>query len=273
MAWVLTEGLANVRSEFNRVFPDRDRKSDGSVGDLAHQGGRSGHNPDRTGNAEYKDGDALDEVRAIDVDKDLRTPGVSMEDVVQHLVTRARAGHYVPFHYIIYRRRIWSKSDGWVTHAYTGANAHDEHAHFSGGRTQTADNWAGSLGLASLLPKKEEDVAFTDDDGDKLVSKVRGTREFLSDTQVMLIGQDAAGRVAPALGRIEVVLARVEAALKQELADVAPSSEQNAAAVIAALGARVGETPETTAAKIRAALTPVLGDRADDVFRLLGEQA
>lgn len=152
MAWVLTKGLTTVRSEFNSAFPGRDKASDGSVGDLAHQTGSSGHNPDRTGKAEYKDGDSLDEVRAIDVDRDL-VPGSSvdyMELVVQYLVKKARAGGYIPFRYIIYKRRIWSRTDGWQTRSYTGANAHDHHAHFSGDYTQTADNWTGSLGLASV---------------------------------------------------------------------------------------------------------------------------
>ena len=152
MAWVLTRGLTRVRSELDTVFPSRDRTSDGSVGDQAHASGVSGHNPDRTGRAEYRDGDALDEVRAIDVDRDL-APGSAtdwMELVVQHLVKKARSGQYVPFRYIIYKGRIWSRTDGWKTRTYTGANRHDKHAHLSGDYTQAADNWAGSLGLASL---------------------------------------------------------------------------------------------------------------------------
>lgn len=154
MGYVLTVGLTTVRGEFNAVFPKRDKASDGWIGDTRHQSGVSGHNPDRTGRAEYKDGDSLDEVRAIDVDKDLRDASgrkVTMETVVQYLVKRARSGAYVPFRYIIFNRRIWSRSDGWKTREYTGANAHDQHAHFSGDYTQTADNWKGSLGLASLV--------------------------------------------------------------------------------------------------------------------------
>ena len=96
---VLTIGLQTVRAEFNTVFPKRDKASDGWIGDQRHQSGVSGHNPDRTGRAEYKDGDSLDEVRAIDVDKDLRDASgrkVTMEQVVQYLIKRARSGVYVP---------------------------------------------------------------------------------------------------------------------------------------------------------------------------------
>lgn len=152
MAWVLTIGMSTVRAEINTVFPARYKHSDGTIGDQAHASGKSGHNPDKTGNAEYKDGDSLDEVRAADFDRDL-VPGSGtdwMDLVVQHIVTNARSGVYVPFRYIIYKRRIWSRTSGWATETYTGSNPHDEHAHFSGDYTQKADNWTGSLGLASI---------------------------------------------------------------------------------------------------------------------------
>lgn len=168
MAWVLTRGLQTVRAEFNTAFADRDKTTDGSVGDLSHQTGSSGHNPDLTGRAEYKDGDDKDEVRAIDVDKDL-VPGSDvdwMERVVQYVVTRARSGIYVPFRYIIYKRRIWHVNNGWQSATYTGSNTHTEHAHFSGGWSQTADEWTGSLGLASLRDTGEGEAMIPCKKGD-----------------------------------------------------------------------------------------------------------
>jgi hypothetical protein len=154
--WVLTKGLTTVRTEFNVVFYKRKKDSDGTIGDQSHSTGTSGHNPDRTGRAEYKDGDPLNEVRAIDLDKDLMAPyGITMEMVVQYLITLARSGVYLPFRYIIYRGRIWRKTDGWKTRTYTGANAHNEHAHFSGDYSQKADNWTGSLGLAAFVASKK----------------------------------------------------------------------------------------------------------------------
>lgn len=156
MAYALTIGLTTVRGEFNTVFPKRDKASDGWIGDAIHAAGTSGHNPESSGHAEYNDHDSKDEVRAIDVDDDLRDAsgnGVTMEKVVQYLVTKARSGAYVPFRYIIYNKRIWSRSTGWKTQAYHGPSPHTEHVHFSGDYTQTADNWKGSLGLASLTKK------------------------------------------------------------------------------------------------------------------------
>lgn len=152
MAAVLTKGLQRVRGEFNDAFQGRDKTTDGWIAGGSHTVSNTGHVGDRSGDAEYKDGDSLDEVRAIDVDKDL-VPGSQtdwMELVVQFLVKKARAGGYIPFRYIIYKRRIWSRSTGWETRAYNGSSTHEKHAHFSGDYTQTADNWNGTLGLASV---------------------------------------------------------------------------------------------------------------------------
>lgn len=165
MAWVLTRGLTTWREEINAVFPDRDRASDGAIGDQAHSSGTSGHNPDRTGRAEYRDGDALDEVRAIDVDRDLVPESGDdwMLRVIRFVVEKARRGEYVPFRYIIYcpaggRPTIWHKSSGWAARNYTGANRHDKHAHFSGDWSERGDSWTGTLGIAALREDEGDDM-------------------------------------------------------------------------------------------------------------------
>ena len=138
VAWVLTRGMANLWDQFYAAFPNADRTSSGKVGDLAHQKeSASGHNPDLTVNAEWKDGDAKNEVRAIDLDDDLRTPGVTMGMVVDHL--RGLPGVSTVLRYIIYDRMISEASNGWAPRPYSGASPHTEHAHFSGQRTQAAD--------------------------------------------------------------------------------------------------------------------------------------
>lgn len=152
MAAVLTIGLTTVRSEFNSAFPGRDKASDGWIAGGGHTVSNTGHVGDLSGDAEYKDGDTKDEVRAIDVDRDL-VPGSGtdwMELVIQYLVKKARSGGYIPFRYIIYKGRIWRRANGWQTEVYTGSNQHNAHAHMSGDYTQTADNWTGTLGLASV---------------------------------------------------------------------------------------------------------------------------
>lgn len=163
MAAVLTRGLTTWRGEINAVFPNRDKATDGWLGDSSHAGGTSGHNPDITGRAEYRDGDAKDEVRSIDVDKDLRSV-ITMEQLIQFLVRLGRAGVYLPFRYFIYDGRIWRKATGWKTEVYTGANDHSGHAHFSGDYTQKADEWTGTLGLASLLAGEDDMATITQTD-------------------------------------------------------------------------------------------------------------
>lgn len=132
VTWILVPSLVTLRSEFNAIAPARDKSSDGAVGDLAHQQNSSDHNPDETGNVPIRDTDKTNEVHAIDVDRDLRTPGVTMEDVVQFLLKRCRSKQETRLRYIIFNKRIWSASQGWRTQDYHGANPHDHHAHFSG---------------------------------------------------------------------------------------------------------------------------------------------
>ena len=76
-SWILVPCLVKLRSEFNAIAPDRDKSSDGSIGDAAHQDSQSDHNPDETGNVPIRDAYKVNEVHAIDVDVDLRVPGLS----------------------------------------------------------------------------------------------------------------------------------------------------------------------------------------------------
>ncbi|MGK5681896.1 hypothetical protein [Actinoplanes sp. URMC 104] len=157
-SWILVPCLVRLRSEFNAIAPGRDRSSDGSVGDTAHQSGSSDHNPDETGTVPIRDADRTNEVHAIDVDVDLRTPGLTMEKVVQFLLGRCRSGAEKRLRYIIYNRRIWSASNGWRQQRYTGANPHDHHAHFSSSYSSNLEASTASWHLEDIP------VALTADD-------------------------------------------------------------------------------------------------------------
>ncbi|GLY95695.1 hypothetical protein [Actinoplanes sp. NBRC 103695] len=129
--WILVACLVSLRNEFNALAPDRDKSSDGSIGDEAHASSSSDHNPDETGATPYEDADSTNEVHAIDVDVNLRTSGWSMERAVQIIVGRHRVGVDDRLQNVIYNRRVWSRSWGWTEREYTGSNPHDKHAHFS----------------------------------------------------------------------------------------------------------------------------------------------
>jgi hypothetical protein len=127
--WILIACLKQLFAEFDQLAPNRDRASDGSIGDTAHQHEVSDHNPDETGSVPIHDADSINEVHAVDVDDDLGV--VPMETVVQFLLERCRAGAETRLRYIIYNRRIWEADNGWAQRVYTGSSPHTEHAHFS----------------------------------------------------------------------------------------------------------------------------------------------
>src|SRR6266540_6264491 len=82
--WIVVPNLLEGRDQLDERFPHREHGAEGTIGDQAHQGSASSHNPDETGKPEYSDHDSVNEVRAADFDKDLHDDhGVTMEQVVQ----------------------------------------------------------------------------------------------------------------------------------------------------------------------------------------------
>lgn len=154
--WVLIPSLKELFAEFDRIAPSRDHASDGALGNAAHQLEVSDHNRDDTpgSKAAYNDHDGIPEVRAIDVDNNLNitVEGYKdpMEGAVQFLLGRCRSGAEKRLEYIIYYRRIWTRSSGWVQKPYTGTSAHTEHAHFSGRHDGAYDNQAQSWHLEDI---------------------------------------------------------------------------------------------------------------------------
>lgn len=81
MAKLVAAGVT-LRNQLNARFPKRDKKSDGWIGDPAHQarGKASDHNPDPHG-----------WVHAIDIDEDFGAPG-DKETFLEQLIDYARSG-------------------------------------------------------------------------------------------------------------------------------------------------------------------------------------
>ncbi|WP_328462292.1 hypothetical protein OHA21_34830 [Actinoplanes sp. NBC_00393] len=134
----LVPSLVRLRTDFNTVFPGRDKSSDGWIGDTAHQGRDSDHNPDER-----------NLVHAIDVDANLGS-GVDMRDVVEFIVARCRSGKEKRLTYVIHDRTIWSATQGWTARRYSGDNPHTAHAHFSAGDTPARERDTGTWHLEEV---------------------------------------------------------------------------------------------------------------------------
>jgi hypothetical protein len=118
----LSKAAKQLREQFDDTFPDRDRLSDGWIGDTRHQAKPSDHNPDANG-----------WVRAIDIDRDLYKGGKpdNMGDLVDQIRLACKSKSEKRISYIIFDGRICSPVLNWKWRKYTGANKHTKHAHFS----------------------------------------------------------------------------------------------------------------------------------------------
>src|SRR4029079_18202716 len=154
--WILIPCLRRLFMDFDSIAPGRDHASDGSIGDDAHQAEVSDHNADEVGSVPIHDADKINEVHAIDVDDDLRRVGLTMEKVVQFLLGRCRSGAEKRLRYIIYNRRIWSASSGWVQKTYTGSSPHTEHAHFSASYVTELEASTATWGLIEEFGEDED---------------------------------------------------------------------------------------------------------------------
>lgn len=120
MSYYLAPSLVALRDEVNARWPNRDKGSDGWIGDTSHSARASDHNPDW---------DFGGVVRAIDIDKD----GIDVQAVLDATIGDPRVW------YVIFNRRIYSRTYGWTSRAYTGANPHDKHIHVSIAHTRAAE--------------------------------------------------------------------------------------------------------------------------------------
>jgi hypothetical protein len=137
-AWTVIQCLLTLRAEFNTVSPDRDKGADGTIGDTAHTSS-SDHTPDEDSDV-LRDHDADDknEVHALDIDSSGPWPdGGWFNRAILALVERERVEHESAdivgrLSYVIWNRRIASRSQGWAWRDYAGSDPHTNHVHFSG---------------------------------------------------------------------------------------------------------------------------------------------
>jgi len=125
----LSKAAVQLREQFDDSYSDRDRSSDGWIGDTRHAARPSDHNPDAEG-----------WVRAIDIDRDLsgKAKPDLMPDLVDQIRLLCKSGVEKRISYIIFDGFIYSAKFRFIKRKYTGANKHTKHAHFS--FKKTADN-------------------------------------------------------------------------------------------------------------------------------------
>jgi hypothetical protein len=124
----LSKCAIQLREQIDDTFPDRDRTSDGWIGDTRHSARKSDHNPDAGG-----------WVRAIDVDRDLsgKAKPDLMPDLADQIRLFAKSDPAKRISYIIFDGKIASPLLKWKWRKYTGINKHVKHCHIS--FTQAAD--------------------------------------------------------------------------------------------------------------------------------------
>jgi hypothetical protein len=222
MAWYLAPALAVGRSEVNRRWPNRDKASDGTIGDAAHQASTSDHNPN-----------ARESVNAWDMDKD----GVDVWAVIDAFQRHPSS------HYWIFNRQIADRDDGWRRRAYSGDNPHTAHVHFSIRQTAAAEQDQRPWGI---WPVPEEDDMFQPDDK----ARLRNVEAYL---HALFAGRDATGLDAG--GGKTVTVPNLVAQRLTAIVAAAGVDQADEAAIVA--GVLAGLTPEVLGAAIRAAgLTP-----------------
>lgn len=122
----LAPSLRGLFQELDSTWPHRDRRTDGWIR-WPKDGISKGHNPDSKGC-----------VHAIDVDKD----GIDPMWIVRNI--RKPSG---VLWYIIWNRKLYSNTYGWVERAYTGSNPHTDHMHIEIYQTYAAENYNGSWNI------------------------------------------------------------------------------------------------------------------------------
>lgn len=128
-SYFLAPSLVSLRNEMNFCHRNRDKGSDGWIGDTAHAARKSDHNPD------YAAGGI---VRAIDIDKD----GIDTATLLRRACADPRV------EYVIWAGHIYTRQSGFRKAKYTGSNGHFAHMHISIRHTVAAAR-AGDWGYAA----------------------------------------------------------------------------------------------------------------------------
>lgn len=124
----LSKAAVQLREQIDDSFPDRDRHSDGWLGDARHAVRPSDHNPDAVSGW----------VRAIDVDANLNKSKETSSYLSDQLRLFAKRNKRIT--YIIHNGMIASPKLFWKWRKYTGINKHEHHIHISFAKTEDSNS-------------------------------------------------------------------------------------------------------------------------------------
>lgn len=119
----LSKSAETLRNQVNHNFRDRDKRSDGWIGDRRHQLQKppSDHCPDSVSGA----------VRALDIDSDFGKEKNNASYLADQLRLLAKSKRDNRISYIIYNKKIASRILNWKWRQYRGLDSHTSHIHIS----------------------------------------------------------------------------------------------------------------------------------------------
>lgn len=132
--WRVAKSLDKLLAQLDEAHPGRSKASDGAIGDTAHQGTKSEHNPDAGGVVRARDY-THDPAHGLDAGKLADALLASRDARILYVISNGRIGSSYPV----------GDVPAWTWRPYHGVNAHKSHVHVSVVSTKDADSsrkWA-----------------------------------------------------------------------------------------------------------------------------------
>lgn len=158
MAWRLARSLETLRTQINTLSKNRDKRADGTIGDVAHSKRKSDHNPNKAG-----------VVQALDITDD-EAHGVDNVTLANALL----ASRDPRLKYVIADGKIASGAGGpspWVWRKYTGTNSHHHHLHISVVDKPALYDDASPWNLAGFVIHKADEIRPVAPEANPVLSK------------------------------------------------------------------------------------------------------
>jgi hypothetical protein len=200
-SWTVVPCLLTLRDEFNELSPNRDKGSDGTIGDTAHTSS-SDHTPDEDSRVlEDHDADNKNEVHALDTDSTGPWPGAATQKQkarfharVMAVIAGEKAKWLDPndrcrLNYVIWDGQIYDKDNDFKPVKYTGADQHTGHAHFSARYETSCENDTRPWGVLPLATK-EEDIVTTQTEFNTLMHGFLRTAQGREDVAWAVLAYD-----------------------------------------------------------------------------------